>query len=589
MSTSWFQLLIDEHIHLKIAPEAARNAMLAEQLREVFSPEYFGSCIRPQLEAMLEAGEQSREIEWPYSTQLLQDSNAVASDRKAEFQEPARADFQVSQDQASVDSAMLALNSDFSEDHNLPVEDEDIRLSVSENRLVAILTLLNLSRNERPFTKEDILAWLSSKNIREGIKMNQIDLILSKEMRRKPIVIADVRVMNPKNDYVIYYFDKRAEKYILEKDESIQRMTLAIPNIQTKPGRDFEVMIVGSPVHNRPLRTVFGEPTCVENEITLIPYKRTAIDVKDILALTFPASTQRLFDLHPDMVYLKHSVHQRYMTLVVMCPLEENLVFPGHVQILSDVQPGISIQAEGNVLIKGNAECVNIKSLYGTVTVEGVLIGNNLNWVEAAGSIYVKSVYKSGILMTRQSVYVREELLFATVIAGQDIVLEEENGRIVGGFLQFGNQLKAAIVGDEEHHLTPLFLRKYSEANQSMKHATLKGYESIYRRTLVDLVQKLGADALSESQIQTLIRKFNEVSLKFQSYCSELERIEHDIQEEKERLKRDAVAVVSERLYPGVTISVRNIAFEAPKVLAGMRIYFLNNQFKFQSMNRNVT
>ncbi|MCP4292538.1 MAG: DUF342 domain-containing protein [bacterium] len=106
-----------------------------------------------------------------------------------------------------------------------------------------------------------------------------------------------------------------------------------------------------------------------------------------------------------------------------------NIVHTGAVMIQGDVCGGASIEADGDVMVKGMIEPCNIKC-GGNLTVVGGLLGDNKHKLEITGDLMAKYISEACIEI-EGNVIVGNEIAHSNILcAGQ---IKVPNGRIAGG------------------------------------------------------------------------------------------------------------------------------------------------------------
>jgi len=133
-----------------------------------------------------------------------------------------------------------------------------------------------------------------------------------------------------------------------------------------------------------------------------------------------------------------------------------NIKYSGDVLVNRNVLPGFTIEADGNIHIKGDIESARLISRNGHVTVEKGIIGKNDTLVSAKTGVQISFAQESRI-MSEGTISVNKYLLHCECICA---ALEAASAgcNIIGGVIKAENQISARHVGNEQGTSTRIIL-----------------------------------------------------------------------------------------------------------------------------------
>ena len=136
-----------------------------------------------------------------------------------------------------------------------------------------------------------------------------------------------------------------------------------------------------------------------------------------------------------------------------------NLKFDGSITISETVVAGFSVEATGDISIEGIEGVTGaklIESKYGDIYIRGGIFGNGESVVRAGGNIYVKHTNDS-TLQASKDIFIGSYSMGSNLKA-QNIFVNEQSGKIIGGSAEATNSINAAISGNRLERKTELIL-----------------------------------------------------------------------------------------------------------------------------------
>lgn len=172
-----------------------------------------------------------------------------------------------------------------------------------------------------------------------------------------------------------------------------------------------------------------------------------------------------------------------------------NISFDGSVEIAGDVAPGLSVQATGDIVIRGMVEKARITARRNLV-IQGGVMGDDLGRdgdgelilrtrLRAGGDISAKFISLAEVVAGK-TLRVREYVMQCHLSAGEGILLGQGGGRgsLIGGRARAGVSLVANILGSDAYVFTEVRIGR-----ESFKRRWLDRLKQAYRQTRINLQQ----------------------------------------------------------------------------------------------------
>ncbi len=237
-----------------------------------------------------------------------------------------------------------------------------------------------------------------------------------------------------------------------------------------------------------------------------------------------------------------------------------NIECLGSLKISGDIHAGFSLSVGGNLEVHGNVEDCNIECK-GNILIKGGCFGKSAGCIHAGGNIVVK--YAEGMKITSdQSVTVGGELLNCHVHAKDFVELKGQRGRIIGGEIYAGREIRAYSIGSEAG--TQTVLHAAFDAELMQKYREIEGelvrIESDIIRVKDSLLKlhRLRIDGRLNDQQAQILKQLEEFKA---SVPGEIESLRTAKAEVEEKIKEmdSAVVIVEHIAYPGVSIHFGHI------------------------------
>lgn len=181
-----------------------------------------------------------------------------------------------------------------------------------------------------------------------------------------------------------------------------------------------------------------------------------------------------------------------------------NVTFSGDLKITGTVRSGFSVEASGDILIRGDVEDARVQG-EGAVVILGGAIGSSNGTITCTGSLAVRHVAYFSIYAGKD-IQVKEDILHSTVVSGGGVTAKSILGGEVTAF-----SIMAAVVGSSAEIRTILDIGRKEQLRkehyQLFKKLGTETTRQVSLREEMYQVVATGMDAsglLSENEITTL-------------------------------------------------------------------------------------
>ena len=441
-----------------------------------------------------------------------------------------------------------------------------IRVTVSKDSMKALIVIKKPEPSEPEISVEEVMEALSRADVTYGIDEAMVDDSVSQMDYEKPIEVAQgkppVKGAESQFEYCFQTenrfqpqegedgrIDYRDMKYIqnINKDGVLVRMTPPTDGVngQGVNGRE----VVAPRGRNIPFNN--GENTHVSEdglELTstvdgAIVYARGRVSVKDV------------------------------MTVADVDFNVGNIDAVGSLRVGGKICTGFTVNVGGNLEVSGNVEDAKIK-VQGNILVRGGFNGAGAGEMQADGDITVK--YAAGQKISAGgTVTVGGELLNCHVMAKENVIVKGRKGKIVGGEINAGKKIEAAVIGSEAGTVTSLTvafdaeaMRQYHEARHEI--SRLRADDERVKENLVQLYKLQMAGKLNNQQ-KAGLEKLEEFKNSVPAALETLEKKKAEVEERLMKL-RDSRIIATEVMYPGVKAHVGILVKEVDEEMKAVEL-----------------
>ncbi|MEQ8352411.1 MAG: FapA family protein [Leptospiraceae bacterium] len=502
-------------------------------------------------------------------------------------------------DRAALDEAVAAASGeafDIAAWEELPSEDARLELDMAEDESQAMITVVAPRHGGNWPGREEILTLLASRGVVAGIDEALVEAIANRSLP----------------ELANRGFQKKAYRIATMKNPTAARDASVQWQIEPNP-RAVPVREAGQreedPVDFRNLNVV---QTCKAGDLLarVLPGEPGEAGFT-VTGRTLPATDGSAIVLEAGLnveargteFFSKIDGHARvsnYQTRFPRIDVEEileldnvdystgHIDFPGTVVVHNTVLDGFQVNARGDIIIEKTVSNVFLKA-EGDIILTGGAVTRNSGYVEAAGSIFARFAQKSSLL-AGHGIYIQEVSMHSRLTAGQEIIVEEGRGEIIGGDILAGQRVKARKLGTKMETATRITVGVDPDTFQKLREmdAQYEEQKKTYHRVLLHMQQieesrKRGKATAEDEETEKRLRM---VQQKLEKHLENLEL-------QRERLiasinpVEGAEIEVREQVFPGVEISfgvgVRKYRVER-RSLPGARFSLYEDQVRLASL-----
>lgn len=315
---------------------------------------------------------------------------------------------------------------------------EMIKISVSQDRMLAVCCFYPASNGGSNLTKDSILRALSKSGVRAGINEETIETFLQKRIYNEQFIIAKgVKPIEGQDALIFYNFntdntlkpkvkeDGTVDFHQLDMISSVNKgdvLATLTPAVIGKPGMDISGVKI--------------QPKKVVQKI--LKYGRGIHLSED--GLTMYSDTDGHVTLTDDKVFVSNT----FEVLADVDASTGDIVYEGNVTVKGNVLTGYSIYAKGDIIVNGVVEGAKLYA-HGQIILKRGMQGMSKGRMEAGSNIITKFIENAEV---KAGGYITTEaILHSKVSAKKEIVLGGKKGFITGGEIQSGVMISAKTAG----------------------------------------------------------------------------------------------------------------------------------------------
>jgi uncharacterized protein (DUF342 family) len=230
-----------------------------------------------------------------------------------------------------------------------------------------------------------------------------------------------------------------------------------------------------------------------------------------------------------------------------------NIDCRGSVRVTGHVKAGYNLKLDGDLEVNGNVEDCNL-DVGGSIYVKGGFFGEGSGVMKAGGDITVKFA-EGQKMISGNDITVGGEIVNCRVIAKERVVVKGRRGKIIGGEVNAGREIRASVLGSDAGtatHLTVAYdhnlMTRHSQIIKEMRR--LADDDERIKEALISLY-RLQMDGKMTPDQQAAMNKLEQFQKDLPGNLESLEQQKADLEEEMKQFA-DAQIVAEETIYPGV-------------------------------------
>lgn len=437
-----------------------------------------------------------------------------------------------------------------------------VKVGVTRDKLSATVILVRPDKGEPPLTPEEVIEALTDAGVTYGINHQKIELAIVQENFGAPLTVAKGSASQKGKDTEFEFFfetdhlhspvegqdgriDYRNMNFIqnVTKGTVLVRRTMPTEGALGRSVTDLELPAA----RGRELPFRDGQNTAIsEDGLELVAgadgaivYSNGTVSVNDVLTID------------GDVDYTVG-----------------NIECVGSVHVKGSVHAGFSVKAGGNIEVAENVEDCDLTA-DGNILVRGGFFGNSKGIMQAQGDITIKYAQNQRIA-SGGNVYVGGELIGCQVTAKERVIVRGRSGKIVGGEVNAGKEIRSSMVGSDAGTTTILtvaydanLMRTYRDACQEIER--LEADMVRVKESMCDLYKLQMANRLTTGQGRTL-KKLEGFHRSVPSALKALQLKKQEVEAKLQELA-DARVVVETVIFPGARVHIGILAKDVDREL----------------------
>jgi len=240
-----------------------------------------------------------------------------------------------------------------------------------------------------------------------------------------------------------------------------------------------------------------------------------------------------------------------------------NITFEGSVIVIGDVASGMTVEAEGDITVKGMVENATLEA-GGNILIRGAVVGregdqnqnNDIASLKADGSITAKFT-ENASLMSNDNVYIQDWALKSDITATNEIIVGSDNsskGQIIGGKVTSGILVKAMNLGSSAGVETHIEVGNESDVNHDIESLSSQCFKQ--EQILKDIHKNIAALKNSPTKHgQKMLEEARHAYEAIEKSIGALRQEQELLKTEKNRTK-NAKVIIEKTAFAGATVVV---------------------------------
>jgi uncharacterized protein len=437
------------------------------------------------------------------------------------------------------------------------VEERVIVDVIEKNMKALVMIKAPMSGKEPPITEQDVYNALRQEKVTFGIRRETIhDIIGGKQWGKKIIAAVGIAAIDSIDATIEFNFPTDTSFKPQVKDNgqidykevsivhNVEKNAVLARKIPAVPGTD------GTDVFGRKVAPVPGK------DAAIVPGKGAVKDPSDPLVITSTTEGIVFFNSRTRTI----EVQTLHVVKGSVDYSTGNLNVKSSVEIKGDIKPSFSVTTPYSIEVKGVVDHAAV-TCEGSLTVKEGIKGEPKRLITVGGDIHAGYIHNQRI-RCGGGVYALNEIRNSIIESDDEVVITSDYGIILGGRTTAANKVSAGSIGNLYHVPTEIEAGVYPEFRE--KFLTKEAEIKALRNTMDGLERDIiSAEQAGNPSAKSYKSRREESVLQMEKLKTEINEIEKEYY-----IAGDAVVMVTRKVYPGVTIKIKNAAFEVPEPLS---------------------
>jgi uncharacterized protein (DUF342 family) len=242
-----------------------------------------------------------------------------------------------------------------------------------------------------------------------------------------------------------------------------------------------------------------------------------------------------------------------------------NIDFNGSVQIFGSVMPGFSVKAHGNIVVENIVDDAYLEAT-GDIHVKTGITGKGSVKVISGGTVKAHYILNS-VVEAVGEIEVEDSIINSRVFSNDKISVTAKHGKIIGGEVTARHEIIVNVVGSAQENSTTLTVGKslFIEREISEIKKEMKIIREVVDETIRKIRTSFGEDLfknpkefvsrlpnVKKKNCLLLLKDLSENNRELKVLTEKYKEVE-----EKNKLEREPVIVISDVVFPGTIINIQ--------------------------------
>ncbi len=258
-----------------------------------------------------------------------------------------------------------------------------------------------------------------------------------------------------------------------------------------------------------------------------------------------------------------------------------NIIFNGTVHVTGSVLPGFKVQADSDIIVDKDVEDAQLTA-GGDITVKLGVVGKEAVKLIAKGNIVAKFMQNVKV-EAGKSVTVDDSIINCDIVSYNTVSVTGKTGKIIGGKVAALYEIKAHTIGTQNETLTSLTVGRnfILEDEINKKRSEIIIVKGRVEEATTSMKMQFGEEIfknpkeyikiLPALKKKTCLLLLNDLG----SATSSLKKLteEAKVIEEKMKLEKEPVIIVTNKIFPGVVVNVKKSVKKIDHVIENVKFY----------------
>ena len=258
-----------------------------------------------------------------------------------------------------------------------------------------------------------------------------------------------------------------------------------------------------------------------------------------------------------------------------------NIVFHGSVRVTGSVLPGFKIQADSDIIVENYVEDAQLIA-GGDIVIKQGVVGKEAVKLTASGNVSAKFMQNAKV-EAGKSVIVDDSIINCDILSYNTVEVKGKSGKIIGGKISALYEVKAHTIGTINETLTNITVGKnfILDDEMSIKRNEITTAKQKVEEINTSIKMQFGEEiflrpkdyikALPEAKRKNCLSLLHDLRIA----SAELTKITDEIKglEDKMKLTREPVVIVTNRIFAGVIINIKKNTRRVEKTIDNVKFY----------------